>query len=263
MNTSEYIESGILELYVFGKLSDTENAEVRQMAKENPEVQAEIEAIEKAIINLSYSLAPYLSIDNYERIREQLIEKYNEDGIIAMPQRKSSIMPYIGWAAAAVFLFGFLFQYYRYNEVVEEKEIVTTQSSKFEQLLAATQARSTETERALDLVTDNNTVTVQLAGQQAAPEAFAKVYHNPQTRKVYVDTEGLPAPPEGFVYQVWALKLDPLTPTSIGLVEDPKAGTAIHSVEYSEGAQAFGITLEPAGGSPTPTLEQLYTLGKV
>ena len=28
-------------------------------------------------------------------------------------------------------------------------------------------------------------------------------------------------------------------------------------------AEAFGITLEPEGGSTSPTMEQLYTLGKV
>jgi hypothetical protein len=263
MNTREYIESGILELYVFGKLTDAENVEVRQMELAHPEVKAEIEAIEKAIVNLSYSLAPYLSMENYERIREQLIGKYQEEGVIVMPQRKSSIMPYIGWAAAVVLLFGFMFQYYRYTEVVKEKEIVTTQSSKFEQLLAATQVKNTENEKALAIVRDINTVTVKLEGQQVAPEAFAKVYHNPQTKQVYVDTEGLPKPPEGYVYQVWALKLDPLTPTSVGLIGDPQSGRAIHNVDYFEGAEGFGITLEPAGGSPTPTLEQLYTLGKV
>jgi hypothetical protein len=40
------------------------------------------------------------------------------------------------------------------------------------------------------------------------------------TKVVYVDASGLPEPPEGMVYQVWALKLDPLTPTSIGLLEN-------------------------------------------
>jgi len=264
MSTSEYIETGILELYVFGRLTDAENEEVRAMAKQHPEVQAEIEAIEKAIINLSYSLAPYLSTENYERIREQLIERYSsEDGVIAMPQRKSSIMPYIGWAAAVVLLFGFMFQYYRYNEVVEEKQIVTTQSSKYQQLLASVQAKNTENEKALAIVTDVNTITVKLEGQEAAPNAYAKVYHNPQTKKVYVDATGLPDPPKGYVYQVWALKLNPLTPTSVGLIGAPHSGAGIHNVDYFEAAEGFGITLEPEGGSPTPTLEQLYTLGKV
>jgi len=263
MNVTEYIESGILELYVFGRLSDAENEEVRQMAKQHPEVEAEIIAIEKAVVNLSYSMAPYLSLENYERIREQLIEKYNEEGVIAMPRRRSSAATYIGWAAAVVFLFGFIFQYYRYNEVVEEKQQVVTQSSKYEQLLAATRAKNAENENALAILRDKNTITVQLEGQQAAPDAFAKVYQNTKTKQVYVDAAGLPAPPPGYVYQVWALKLDPMTPTSIGLIENPGSGKGLHPVEYYEAAEGFGITLEPAGGSPTPTLEQLYTLGKV
>jgi anti-sigma-K factor RskA len=37
----------------------------------------------------------------------------------------------------------------------------------------------------------------------------------------------------------------------------------IFAVANTNGAQGFGITLEPKGGSPTPTMEQLYTLGKV
>ena len=39
MNSREYIESGILELFVFGKLTDAENNEVLEMAKNNPEIQ--------------------------------------------------------------------------------------------------------------------------------------------------------------------------------------------------------------------------------
>ena len=35
------------------------------------------------------------------------------------------------------------------------------------------------------------------------------------------------------------------------------------AVSGTSSAEAFGITLEPAGGSKTPTMEQLYTLGKV
>jgi anti-sigma-K factor RskA len=263
MNIQEYIESGILELYVFGRLSDAENEEVRQMAKQHPEVEAEIIAIEKAIINLSYSMAPYLSTENYERIREQLLDKHNEAKVVAMPQRRSSAAAYTGWAAAVVFLFGFMYQYYRYNEAVEQKEQVATQSSKYQQLLAATEVKNTENEKALTILRDKNTIAVSLEGQQVAPEAYAKVYQNTRTKQVYVDAAGLPAPPPGYVYQVWALKLDPLTPTSVGLIGNPQSEKGIHPVDYFDAAEGFGITLEPTGGSPTPTLEQLYTLGKV
>ncbi|PZQ76964.1 MAG: anti-sigma factor, partial [Flavobacterium johnsoniae] len=59
-------------------------------------------------------------------------------------------------------------------------------------------------------------------------------------------------------------KLNPLTPTSIGLLDNFKDNTKrFFAIEKAEEAEAFGITLEPAGGSPSPTLGQLYTLGKV
>lgn len=64
------------------------------------------------------------------------------------------------------------------------------------------------------------------------------------------------------VYQVWALKLNPLTPTSIGFLEKFDVNDQkIFSVNTADEVEAFGITLEPAG--LTPTMEQLYTLGKV
>lgn len=264
MSNREYIESGILELYIFGTLSESESAEVQHMATQHPDVQAEIIAIEKAVINLSYSIAPHLSAENFERIRQQLIEKHSrEEGVIAMPQRRANTSAIIGWAAAVILMLGLGFQYYKYNEVVAENKKVATERSKFEQLLAATTSKQKSAEEALAVVRDKATNTIYLEGQQVSPDSYAKVYVNAQTNQTHVDLSGLPEPPKGQVYQVWALKLDPLTPTSIGIVDDTKANNGIHTVQTFEGAQAFGITLEPAGGSPSPTMEQLYTLGKV
>lgn len=264
MNIREYIESGILELYIFGRLSDAENEEVRKMEQQHHEVHHEIVAIEKAVINLSYSMAPYLSTENYEKIREQLIEKHTEAKVVDINRKpKSNILQYVGWAAAVLLLFGLIFQSVRYNEAVAQNEKVSAERGKFEQMLAMTEKKNTQNEKALAILRDRNTVAVPLAGQQAAPEAYARVYHNNQTQQVYVDAAGLPEPPKGYVYQVWALKLDPLTPTSVGLIENADAGSGLYPVEYFGGAEGYGITLEPAGGSPTPTLEKLFTLGKV
>jgi len=262
MDTQEYIASGTLEFYVYGLLTEQENIEVNKLAHEHESVRAEILSIEKAVINLSYSVSPHLSAENYEKIRQKLIAKHSGDGVVQL-KPKRGMNPYIGWAAAVVLIFGLAFQYYKYNEVSKEVEAVTVQKSKFEQLLASTQQKNTETEKALAIVRDNASTIVSLAGQEAAPAAYAKVYINKSKKEIYVDVAGLPKAPAGKVYQVWALKLDPLTPTSIGVIDDATAQNGIFKVDNNDGAQAFGITLEPAGGSPTPTLEQLYTLGKV
>jgi len=260
MDTTEYISSGTLEFYVYGLLSEQENIEVNDMAQKHESVRAEILSIEKAVINLSHGVSPHLSAENYEKIRQKLIEKHS--GVVQL-EPKRGMNPYIGWAAAVVLMFGLAFQYYKYNEVSKEVEAVNVQRSKFEQLLASTEKKNADAEKALAVIRDNASSTISLAGQEASPQAYAKVYVNKNTKESYVDVSGLPKAPAGKVYQVWALKLDPLTPTSIGVIDDATAQNGVFKVDNNDSAQAYGITLEPAGGSPTPTLEQLYTLGKV
>lgn len=260
MKTEEYIASGVLELYVFGLLSEAENKEVQQMCDQYPEVKAEVLSIEKAVINLSYSVAPHLSAANYEKIRRQLLEKHS--GVVAMEPRRG-MSPYLGWAAAIILFFGLAYQYYQNTQATEQIQTATAKTSKYEQLVASLEQKNAQTQKALAVVRDNATNIVNLAGQEIAPQTYAKVYVNANNNETYVDLAGLPEPPEGKVYQIWALKLDPLTPTSIGVIPDKNANSGIIQVQSNAGAQAFGITLEPAGGSATPTLEQLYTLGKV
>ena len=125
--------------------------------------------------------------------------------------------------------------------------------------------KNKESNEVLAVLRDNGSVSIALAGQQVNPNAYAKAYYNKTTKAVYIDASGLPEPPKGMVYQVWALQLEPiLTPTSIGLLDTYATSTTkVIKVDNAEAPQAFGITLEPAGGSAGPTMEQLYTLGKV
>lgn len=261
MEVRAYIESGILELYVFGTLNDSETQEVAQMAEKHPEIKEEIISIEKAVISLSYSMAPHLSAANYDRIRENLIEKHTK--VVEM-KPKNNITLFIGWAAAIVLLIGISWQYTQLDSAKNQVAIVETEKDTLLRELNTVKLIQSQTESMLAVVRDQNNTVVALGGQAISPESKAKVYWNQATQTVYVDASGLPVPPEGMVYQVWALKLNPLTPTSIGLLDNFKGNDSLlFAVSNASEAEAFGITLEPAGGSLSPTLEQLYTLGKV
>lgn len=261
MNSREYIESGILELYVFGKLSEEEIAEVNQMAAEHPEVKEEIKAIENTVINLSYSVAPHLSATIFEKIRAELLGR---NKVIEM-KPKTNWAQYTGWVAAAVLVVGFGLQFYKLNQTNETLNNVSTEKNLLQESIVDLELKKKESEEVLAILRDTSNISITLAGQQVAPEAFAKAYYNKTTKTVYIDASGLPEPPKGMVYQVWSLQLEPvLTPTSIGLLDSyATSSTKVIKVENAESPQAFGITLEPAGGSASPTLEQLYTLGKV
>lgn len=261
MTPNEYIESGQLELYVYGLLSEEENAEISQLAKKHPELEKEIVAIEKSIVNLSTSFCPFLSAENFEKIKTKLDIKYSK--IIPL-QTQSNRYNYLGWAAAAVLLIGFGYQYMNLDKTRQQVVTVESEKIKLQEALVNSEIKYKQCVDALAVVRDIKNTVVNLGGQAASPTSYAKVYYNKETQLVYVDAAGLPEPPEGKVYQVWALKLSPLTPTSIGLLSDfSKDSQKLFAVSKANGAEAFGITLEPAGGSATPTMEQLYALGKV
>ncbi|MBC7845003.1 MAG: anti-sigma factor [Flavobacterium sp.] len=262
MDTKQYIESGILELYVYGLLSETENMEVSQMAIEHQEIETEIISIEKAIVNLSTSFSPFLSTDNFEKIKAKLDLKYSK--VIEMKPR-NNWSQYVGWAAAVTLLVGIGYQYTQLNDTQNQVANVTKEKTNLQSAVASLELKNKQTQTALTVVRDTKNTVINLGGQAVSPTSSAKIYWNKETEVVYVDASGLPEPPKGMVYQIWSLKLAPqLTPTSIGLLSDFSANTEkIFAVEKTGDAEAFGITLEPAGGSKSPTMEQLYTLGKV
>lgn len=261
METQEYIDSGILELYVYGLLSEPENEQVALKAKYNPEINAEIISIEKAIVALSSSFSPFHSVANFEKIKEKLELKYAP--VIPLEPTKNRSQ-YLGWAAAVALLIGVAYQYNQLNTTNTLVAQAQVEKTKIEKEFNALKIKNSATETNLAVVRDVKNTIVNLGGQAVAPQSSAKVYWNQETQVVYIDAANLPEPPQGMVYQVWALKLDPLTPTSIGLLENfDKNDQKLFAVSGASGAEAFGITLEPAGGSPTPTMEQLYTLGKV
>lgn len=262
MEAQEYIDSGILELYVYGLLTETENLEIAEMAKKSPEVEKEIISIEKAIVALSSSFSPFHSVANFEKIKARLELKH---GKVVEMKPASNWTQYVGWAAAALLLLGFGYQTLELTKTKEAITTVGTEKSKIEKEYAFLGEQNKEITKSLTIVRDIKNTGVTLGGQAASPTSFAKVYWNKETKTTYIDAAGLPEPPKGMVYQVWALKLSPvLTPTSIGLLSDFEGNSQkIFAVDRTNEAEAFGITLEPAGGSLTPTMTQLYTLGKV
>ncbi|TQJ67236.1 anti-sigma-K factor RskA [Arthrobacter sp. SLBN-100] len=70
---------------------------------------------------------------------------------------------------------------------------------------------------------------------------------------VVVKMNGVPAPPEGKVYQMWLIPKDGSAPVSQGLM-DAEALSKPAVVEGIASAAALGITVEPVGGSTSPTL---------
>lgn len=262
MEVNEFITSGILELYVYGVATEAEVAEVERMAAEHQIVRDEIKSIETAVVSLSYTMAPYLSGENYQRIAKAI---FGNEIQAPKPVKVIGLATYIGYAASVLFLLGCGYLFFEnqnkdaaLSSVNEEKVALTKKIDTLNQV--------NESRLALvNVLRSKENTVIDLAGQAIAPESSARIYWNKASQEVYVDIASLPEPPEGKVYQIWSLKLVPqLTPTSIGTIANyDSSAEKIFKVEPTGDAEAFGITLEPEGGSATPTMEQLYALGKV
>jgi hypothetical protein len=258
MDVQKYIASGILELYIAGILSEKENLEIANYAKEYPEIQKEIEAIEASVLELSKKASPgfnYSFASLMNRIQDEV-------KVVSIREKRSPITAYIGWAASILLAIGLFWMYQQNQELKSDIQVVEQQNIDLEQQIADTDSSLEKTQDLLNTLRDKDISVISLAGQSISPTSYAKAYWNKEEEKVFIDAKGLPEPPDGFVYQVWSLKLSPLTPTSMGLLDDFTADeNKVFALNNPNESEAFGITLEPAGGSDSPTLEQLYTLG--
>ncbi|WP_340202581.1 anti-sigma factor domain-containing protein [Ascidiimonas sp. W6] len=345
MDIKEYINSGILELYVAGALSEEENREVAETINKYPEIEEEVEAIEASILQLTAATSPKDRKTNFESVKEKITITENKTLIPLEPKKSKNgakaedqpkvedqpkaddqpkaegkekgkrkvksktkpkspvdlkkvltMLPYMGWAAAGLFAIG-LFWMVGKNSTLQEKydrevnavsvqnmildERIVDAEEALQKQIEESEAREAKLQQKLEKVIQDNTgkfrgqeiftairnekiTTVTLTGQKASPRSYAKAYWNKEEKKIYLDVQGLPEPPEGKVYQLWTLKLDPLTPTSLGTLDNFDDNIEkIFIIENSNPriTEGFGITLEPAGGSEEPTLDKLYTLG--
>lgn len=259
MDIKEYIATGILELYVAGSLSEKENTEIFKMMEKHPEVLAEVKSIETAIVTLTSALSTKDTKQLFSELKNKI-----EPKVISISKPKSNILKYSGWAATVVFSVFLAWSLNENNKLQQEIAKETNERKLLEDRIIETNTNLAEATKLVNIFRDDSVISVQLAGQAVAPEAYAKVYVDKKTERLYLDVQGLPEPPKGKVYQVWSLQLDPLTPTSMGTLDSFVADAdKIFEFKTRAGEQAFGITLEPEGGSDSPTLEQLYTLGVI
>lgn len=261
MKEEEFISSGLLELYVTGSLSEVEIQEVERAMAQYPKVRQEVEAIEKGLMQLSESIGEPLSKSVWQRISE-ITSGFRPLSAKSSSRNWNAIS---GWAAAILFFGGLTYMMVKNAELSSDLRSIQTQNVVLKEKSSQSETKLAEANNLLEIIRSQDFKPVSLPGNVAvAPQAYATVYFNENDNTAYLDVKGLPAPPKGKVYQVWSLIMDPLTPRSIAILDGfEESSTKFFKVENVPNPEAFGITLEPEGGSESPTLSQLYTLGMV
>ena len=264
MDTKAYIESGILELYVAGTLSEKENEEVYTLMQQHPEILQEVLEIEAAIVKLTSATSTQDINRVLPAIKKELNINETDTKVISIAKPKYNWLTYTGWVASIILGVGLFWAVNEKKKVQSGIQVAETQQSLLEIQIENSKSSLQEANTLISVLRDDNVTKIQLAGQTNFENTYANVYWDKNEQRIFLDAQGLPEPPSGMVYQVWSLKLNPLAPTSLGTIDSfTTDDNKIFEIENNNDSEAFGITLEPAGGSASPTMEKLYTLGVV
>ncbi|MCC6286717.1 MAG: anti-sigma factor [Chitinophagaceae bacterium] len=273
MDIKAYIESGIVESYVMRLTSPEETAEVESMMAAYPEVAA-------AVTNFELLLEQRLmneAIDPPAYIKEQLVNtlatEFSDADNNELPIRNISsqvvalssgtpLWKYVAVASIALFLgSGWLnFHYYSKYAAIEQdyKTLLANQGSLMANL-NANQAKMKGMEDIMKIIMDPAVKPVSMLPPNKSNAMLATAYWNSNTKALYVAQNNMPAAPAGRQYQLWALIKG--KPVNAGMIDD--CGQILCKMADISEADSFAITLEKAGGSPTPDLTQLKVIGTI
>ena len=259
MNIQDYISSGVIESYLLGQLSDKDCVELQTLEKLHPEIQAEIEAVEEALMtSLSKTPPPAL--------KQTILSKLDikEAKIISLEEKKSPVSVWLIAASVALLIGSAIYNIILMNQLDSAKNQLAQNNSEKEKYAKDFEAQSASykmmAEQMAVLMQPENK-KVMLKGMDVAPTALATVYWNQKNQDVYINVNELPMPDKNKQYQLWAI-VDG-KPVDIGMLDMNPELPPLHKMKTIAGAQAFAVTLEKKGGSPTPTMTAMYLMGSV
>lgn len=271
MNIKEYIESGILEAYVLDTLTNEERLQVEANIAMYPELKEEVLAIEESLLQLAVATSVEPPVPMQAQIWNALQPEKVADTPPVAPKTIEFLPPQPAkwtWQRAAIWvaLVGSVMMnmmlWLQRNRMDEERLALQEQMDTVRQQQQYLATLINDYRREMEMMADTNMQTIVMKSIVPGHPMAATVYWNKDKGAAYLAMKKMPPPPEGMQYQVWVIQDG--NPVSMGVLPNEMADNNIMAelpVEVTEG-QAFAISLEKAGGSLTPTAENIYVLGK-
>ncbi len=273
MDKNDYISSGAIESYVLGLSDAQEVAEIEQLSLAYPEIKQAILEFEISLEAAAVAQAATPATATKAKLIQALQTEFNIPVIEPVvpiqsnnPPVLTPVVPIKSWykyaVAASILLIASsslnIYFYSKYKEVDAQNIALLEQKSILSASNQSMQVKYNDLYDNFQITNNPNIIKVILAGTNGNATDLATVFWDSKTKDVYLLQNQLPKAPAGKQYQLWAL-VDgkPVDAGTIGICN------GVCKLKNIEKAQAFAITLEKEGGSPTPDLTQLHVLGKL
>ncbi len=250
----------MVESYVLGLASEADQQEFEAICQKHPDVlQARLqfeEALERQL--LQDAVAAPAALQN--RVEESL--RLLAAPVVAMqathktPVRSMGIWKLLAAASVAT-LIGVLAWAVTLNQ---RNQDLQNQNVALRRTAATASDQLAQMQQDKERLQNPALKMAAMQGTANAPGALATVYWDTTSKDVYMLVNNLPTPASGKQYQLWAL-IDN-KPLDLGVFE-VRQNRLLVKMNNVQNAQAFAVTLEPKGGSASPTMESLTVLGKL
>lgn len=269
MNIKDYIASGILESYVLGEVSDQERSEVEANLLRYPELREELAKIEEA----QEALLMRTAIKPPARVKDKLfgeidrndgtIEQHKAPAARVIPLEASSAKWWKLATAASVsvaVITSYLALNYKgeLQNTRERLDNLIAQNQQIAQDYNTVNQRLDKIESTIRIIDNPSYRRIILKGTDAAKGSLASVYWNESTSEVYLSVQQLRDISKDQQFQLWAI-VDgkPVDAGVFNLAE------GIIRMKDIRNASAFAVTIEPEGGSVSPTLSSMQVIGTI
>lgn len=266
-----YLESGILELYALGDLTESERLEVELMLEKRPELRAELLEIEKALQKYAEAHSQNPPDQLRARILNELDTRDEHDESKVVPintySNKNTFYKFAFAASVALLLLSLVVIINLYSQLKESNNqiaILRQSNQKFTNHVSYVEDQLRVANRSLQIFHNPDQYKiVKLKGTPNAPTASLMIAFSPEKEEVMIDMASLNMSVNDteHQYQLWAM-VDG-KPVDLGVFDAKGDTSGMIKMRSLKNAQAFAVTLEPKGGSINPTMDQMMVMGAI
>lgn len=267
-NLKSYLESGILEQYVLGDLSNEERLEVEKNAIKYPEIKAELIEIESALLSyaISNAIEPPESLRN--KVLHSLKKAEADVRLMRITTSKSGQFYKYAFAASLALLLMSVILLIKLNNKLNDSHtlnaVLQSGNKRFSNQVNSIDEKLRDTQNAINYYQNRAAYKlVTLKGSVKAPAASMLVAFNPEKEEVMIDLSSLKMPSNDIEhqYQLWAMVDD--KPVDLGVFDSEGYSTGMKKMKSVKIVQAFAVTLELRGGSSYPSMDQMMAIGGI
>lgn len=262
MDVREYISSGILELYTMGALSSKEMKEVEEMCESHSEVALELKQVQDSLNNF----AKAHQRNPRPEVRADLMNRIAETGgkakVVQMRSPHELTYKYLIAACIASLIistFASVFFYQKWSEAEDRYVAMVNEKNVMAQNLNVVKYNYDKMNHDMSVMRDPAISIITLRSTDSTKYYMAHVMWNKYTRQTFIDVVDLPAPGDDKQYQLWALMAG--QPVDAGVFDMSDEG-GMQKLKAVADAEMWAVTLEPKGGSNSPTMDQMVLMSK-